>query len=291
MDIVEFLQLNGGAARASRIRASGFGRLALGQALDHGTVIKVSHGIYGLSSNGDVAQALAHGGLLTCLSAAEIYRLWTLKQDARLHLCRSHPVPGQGVAEHGRPKHERHAWLPVAGLADVLLHSLQCLPELESLVLVQSAVGRGDISLDFLYAKASGRRNGKVRAVLDQLIPRADSLLEVLTNTHFARAGLRVRRHVFIPGVGEVDFLVEECLVVETDGRTHFEPKSVKRDQRRNNASMLGGYLVLRYYYDDVVHAPEAMVAEVLTVLELWRRGKSNGSRTQMRNFWPQQGT
>ncbi|WP_461164723.1 endonuclease domain-containing protein [Arthrobacter sp. R4-81] len=278
MDIVEFLQLNGGAARASRIRASGFGRVALGQALGRGTVIKVSHGIYGLSSNGDVAQALAHGGLLTCLSAAEIYRLWTLKQAARLHLCRSHPVPSQGVAEHGRPKHERHAWLPVAGLADVLLHSLQCLPELESLVFVQSAVGRGDISLDFLYAKAMGRRNGKVRAVLDQLIPRADSLLEVLANTHFARAGLRVRRHVFIPGVGEVDFLVEECLVVETDGRTHFEPKSVKRDQRRNNRSTLGGYLVLRYYYDDVVFAPDEMVAEVLAVLELWRRGKFNGS-------------
>ncbi len=271
------MQLNGGAARASRIRASGFGRAALGQALDRGSVIKVSHGIYGLSSNGDVAQALAHGGLLTCLSAAEIYRLWTLKQAARLHLCRSHPVSGQGVTEHGRPRHERHAWLPVAGLADVLLHSLQCLPELESLVLVQSAVGRGDISLDFLYAKATGRRNGKVRAVLDQLIPRADSLLEVLANTHFARAGLRVRRHVFIPGVGEVDFLVEECLVVETDGRTHFEPKSVKRDQRRNNRSTLGGYLVLRYYYDDVVFAPDEMVAEVLAVLELWRRGKFNG--------------
>lgn len=277
MDIVEFLQLNGGAARASRIRASGFGRVVLGQALDHGTVIKVSRGIYGLSSNGDVAQALTHGGLLTCLSAAEIYKLWTLKDPARLHLCRSHPVPGQGVVEHGRPKHERHAWLPVAGLADVLLHSLQCLPELESLVFVQSAVGRGDISLDFLYAKARGRRNGKVRALLDLLIPRADSLLEVLANTHFARAGLRVRRHVFIPGVGEVDFLVEECLVVETDGRTHFEPKSVKRDQRRNNRSTRGGYLVLRYYYDDVVFAPDEMVAEVLAVLELWRRGKFNG--------------
>jgi very-short-patch-repair endonuclease len=277
VDIVEFLQHNGGAARASRLRSSGFGRVAVGQALDHGTVMKVSHGIYGLSSNGQVAQALAHGGLLTCLSAAPIYDLWTLKQAVRLHLCRSHPVPGQGVVEHGRRRHPQHAWLPVSGLADVLLHSLRCLPELESLVLVQSAVGRGDISPEFLYGKAVGRRNGKARAVLNLLIPRADSLLEVLANTYFARAGLRVRRHVHIPGVGEVDFVVEECLVVETDGRTHFEPKSVKRDQRRNNRSMLGGYLVLRYYYDDVVFAPDEMVAEVLAVLELWRLGKFNG--------------
>ena len=140
--------------------------------------------------------------------------------------------------------------------------------------MVQSAAGRGDIDLDFLYAKAAGRRNGKARAVLNLVIPRADSLLEVLANTHFERAGLRVRRHVYIPGVGEVDFLIEECLVVETDGSTHFEPKSIKRDQRRNNKSVMGGYLVLRYYYADVVYAPDEMVAEVLAVLKLRREGK-----------------
>lgn len=82
-----------------------------------------------------------------------------------------------------------------------------------------------------------------------------------------------MRRHVYIEGVGEVDFLVEECLVVETDGSTHFERKSVKKDQRRNNQSIIGGYLVLRYYYEDIVHSLEAMVAEVKAVLGLWRNG------------------
>lgn len=183
-------------------------------------------------------------------------------------------MPTSKIVEHGRTRHPKHGWLPVAGLADVLLHSLRCLPELESLVMVQSAAGRRDIELDFLYSKLQGRRNGQARAILDLVIPRSDSLLEVLANTHFRRAGLRVRRHVYIPGVGEVDFLIEECLVVETDGSTHFEPKSVKRDQRRNNRSVLGGYLVLRYYYADVVHAPEEMVADVLAVLKLRREGK-----------------
>ena len=41
----------------------------------------------------------------------------------------------------------------------------------------------------------------------------------------------------------------------------------MKKDQRRNNRSVVQGYTVLRYYYDDVVHGPEAMVAEVLAVL------------------------
>jgi very-short-patch-repair endonuclease len=161
----------------------------------------------------------------------------------------------------------------MAGLADVLIHALRCLPELEALVMVQCAAGRGDVTLPFLRRKLPGNRNARARSVLDLVIPRADSLLEVLANTAFSRAGLQVRRHVEIPGVGEVDFLVEDCTVVETDGAPHLEPRQVKKDRRRNNAAVIGGYLVLRFGYDDVVHHPQRMVAEVRAVLELWRAG------------------
>lgn len=274
MDIIDFLQRHGGVARASQLRQAGFGRPSIADAVAMGLALKLTRGVYSLPGPNQLGEALANGGLLTCVSAAPFYQLWTLHEARGLHLCRSHPEPAPKIVEHGRTKHPKHGWLPVAGLADVLLHSLRCLPELESLVMVQSAVGRRDIELDFLYTKAQGRRNGNARSVLDLVIPRADSLLEVLANTHFQRAGLRVRRHVFIPGVGEVDFLIEECLVVETDGSTHFAPKSVKNDQRRNNRSILGGYLVLRYYYAEVVYGPEAMVAEVLAVLKLRREGK-----------------
>jgi very-short-patch-repair endonuclease len=60
---------------------------------------------------------------------------------------------------------------------------------------------------------------------------------------------------------------------VETDGASHLERLQVKKDRRKTNASLIGGYLVLRFGYDDVVHHPERMVAEVLAVLELWRNG------------------
>ena len=70
-----------------------------------------------------------------------------------------------------------------------------------------------------------------------------------------------------------MDFLIEECLVVETDGSTHLEPRQVKKDRKRNNATLIGGRLGLRFGYDDVVHHPERMVAEVLAVLELCRQG------------------
>jgi hypothetical protein len=239
VDITDFLQRHGGVARAGQLEKAGFGRATLRDAVNRGRMVKVSRGVYGIPSSNRLSEALAHGGLLNCLAAAPIYNLWVLEEARALHLCRSHPMHIRGVTEHGRRKHAKHGWLPAAGLADVLLHRRRCLPEMESLVMVQSAVGRGDIELDFLYAKSAERRNGNARSVLDLVIPRADSLLEVLANTHFQRAGLRLRRHVFIPGVGEVDFLIEECLVVETDGSKHFEPRAVKRDQRRNNRSIL----------------------------------------------------
>ena len=239
-----------------------------------GTIVRIRRGQYGLPQDSSAYRAARElKGLLTCLSASPGYGLWTLVPAESMHLSLGHRAVLPGSVAHGRCRHPKHPWLPVAGLADVLIHALHCLPELEALVMVQCAVGRGDISMAFLRGKLTGNRNGRARSVLDMVIPRADSLLEVLANTTFYRAGLRVRRHVEIPGVGEVDFLIEGILVVETDGESHLQPRQVKKDRVRNNATVVAGYLFLRFGYDLVVHHPERMMAQVLAVLEQWRRG------------------
>jgi len=227
------------------------------------------------------------------MSAAGFYRLWQLRVSAagsevgRLHLSCGNGTPKENVVDHSNCTHPAHPYLPVAGLADVLLHALRCLPELEALVMVQSAVSQGRITVDFLRRKLPGNRNGTARAVLDLVIPRADSLLEILAHTHFVRAGLKVRMHVEVPGVGEVDGLIEDCLAVEFDGGSHMEPRQVKKDQRRNNAAIKAGLLPLRYYYDDVVHHPERMVAQVLAVLRLRESGTFAPAATVTGRFLP----
>lgn len=275
MDLEAFLVRRGGAARRSVLLGAGFERPALEAAVDSRRLFRPLRGVYALPHADDgVLAAFRANGRLTCVSAARFYSLWTLHPPRAVHLSCGNGVPKAGVINHGPCTHAPDPASPVAGLADVLLHALKCLPELEALVLVQSATGRAQISADFLRGKLAGNRNGKARAVLDLLIPRADSVLEILARTHFIRAGLKVRMHVNLPGVGEVDCLVEECLVVELDGSTHFEPRQVKKDQRRNNAGMLGGRLTLRFYYDDVVHHPEAMVDQVRAVLRLRALGR-----------------
>lgn len=274
MNIASYLAARGGTASTADLGRAGLSRHRLSTAVADGTIVRIRRGLYGLPQDSSAHRAARElKGLLTCLSAAPDYGLWTLAPAQRLHLCVGHRAAAAGSLAHGRCRHPRHPWLPVAGLADVLVHALHCLPELEALVMVQCAVGRGDISLAFLRGKLGGNRNARASAVLDLVIPRADSLLEVLANTTFRRAGLHVRRHVEIPGVGEVDFLVEDCLIVETDGGSHLEPRQVKKDRGRNNASVVAGYLVLRFGYEFVVHHPEQMLAQVLAVLEQRRRG------------------
>lgn len=278
MDLETFLGRRAGVARTSKLRHAGFSRSSIEKAVASGRIVRLRRGLYSLPREADVlGMALQHNALVTCLSAAPLYGLWTISKAAGPHLSPGHKKTPPGALAHGRCSHPCHPWLPLAGLADVLIHSLRCLPEVEALVMVQCAAQSGNITVDFLRSKLPGNRNARARAVLDYVIPRADSLLEVLANYHFRRAGLQVRRHVEVRGVGEVDFLLEECLVVETDGASHLEPRQVKKDRNRNNATVAGGYLVLRFGYDDVVHHPGRMMERVLEVLELSRRGAFGG--------------
>ncbi|WP_311214679.1 MULTISPECIES: type IV toxin-antitoxin system AbiEi family antitoxin domain-containing protein [unclassified Arthrobacter] len=268
MDITDFLLSRHGAARTADLQRAGFSERTLATAVGSGMIIRPQRGVYvAKGADPDVVAAFRANGRLTCISAARFYGLWILRQPEAVHLSCGNGLPNPAIVDHASGTHPEHPYLPVAGVADVLMHALRCRPELESLVMVQSAVSQALLSPGYLRSKLSGPRNGRARAVLGLVLPRADSLLEVLAHVHFARAGLKVKMHVQLPGVGEVDCLINDCLVIELDGGTHLEGRQVKKDQYRNNASIRGGLLVLRYYYSDVVYHPGKMVAEVLAVL------------------------
>ncbi|UUL77494.1 endonuclease domain-containing protein [Pseudarthrobacter sp. Fe7] len=103
--------------------------------------------------------------------------------------------------------------------------------------------------------------------MLDLVDGTADSAIEVVARLLFRAAGIYTQTQVDLPGIGCVDFLLEGFLIIEIDGATHLEPRQVKKDRSRNNASTLRGYAVLRYGYADVVHNPQKVLAEVWQVL------------------------
>jgi very-short-patch-repair endonuclease len=267
MDVFGALTICGGAARRPTLASLGIDDAALRRAVRAG-VLQPDRGLYALptADPGQVA-LLRRRQLLTCLSAAPFHRLWTLDAARTTHVHHRRGEVADGQVAHCGLLLPPHPHRPVAALADVLLHALKCLPFRESLVMVECAVGRGDMTLDYLRHRLPGNRNGRARYVLEWVDRSADSMLETLARTYFRKAGISVEAQVYVDGVGYVDLLLEGRLIVELDGRQHGEWTQVKKDQRRTNRSVIQGYTVLRYFYADVVHEPQAMVAEVLSVL------------------------
>lgn len=268
MDVSKALERCGGAARRPALARLGVDDAALRRAV-RGGVLQPERGLYALpTAPAGLVALLRNRELLTCSSAAGYYSLWTLPSAGPRHVYHRRAAAVRDDAVH-------HAGLllppcsnrPVAALADVLVHALRCLPFGESLVMVESAVSRGDMTVGFLQQRLPGKRNGKARAVLQWVDRGADSLLETLARTYFRQAGISVQHQAYLERVGYVDLLLDGWLVVELDGRHHAEWNQVKKDHRRNNESVLQGYTALRYYYSDVVYRPEAMVAQVLAVL------------------------
>lgn len=121
--------------------------------------------------------------------------------------------------------------------------------------------------MGYLRERLPGRRNGAARRVLDLVDGTADSAIEVVARILFRSEGIHTETQVELPGIGIVDFLLEGFLIVEIDGGSHLEPRQVKKDRVRNNASTLTGYSVLRYGYAEVVYNPQRIIDEVWQVL------------------------
>ena len=247
MDLANYLKYAGSVARTGTLR--------------------LSHGVVALAGAApDLVAAVLANGLLCCASAAPHLGLWRLHAPERLHLLCRHGAAAGVIIHRGSlvpPEFPR----PVAGLTDVLLHALRCLPPVDAAVMVESALTQGRTTQDYLRQRLPGNRNGAARGVLELVDGTADSAIEVVARLLFRGQGIYTQTQVELPGIGCVDFLLEGFLIVEIDGRTHLEPSQVKKDRRRNNASTVTGYAVLRYGYQEVVYNPQKVVDEVWQVL------------------------
>lgn len=269
MDPTEILRSAGGVLLRRDVLAAGATETALRRAVRSGQVVRLERGV--LAVAGADPELMAAGmarGLLTCASAAPKYGLWQLRSAATPHYWHSNGRSAARCVSHRLPLTQQPQHRTLAALPDVLLQALLCLPELESVVMVECAYNRGDIEPGHLFRLLDGNRCGKARQVLSKVERGADSLLETLARVLFRDAGIATETQVWIEGIGRVDFLLEGFLIVEIDGIAfHMEPRQYKKDRRRDNAAIRRGLPVLRFFYDDVVYAPESVLAQVREVL------------------------
>jgi hypothetical protein len=162
---------------------------------------------------------------------------------------------------------------------------MRCLEPDDVVASLESAVHLKFITtepLDALIANAPRR----LQAVLKELEVGAQSGVEthvrLRLRLRLRRSGYRVCVQQFVPGVGHLDNVVEDCVAVETDGATYHLEK-FEADHWRNLGSEWLRVRVLRIHPDlvfnhwDLVKATiDRMVADALYVRSRGRARRRN---------------
>lgn len=264
----------GGVASTQELRAVGLTRRSIAAALAEGELVRPRRGCYALASLPVVAlAALAHGGPLCCAASLRLHGVWLLEPDAAVHTWlgpngRAHAHPGCACRVHrDRPDHlPRDADRWQVPIVHALAQVLGCLGEevffaaLES-ALRQALLTRTDV--DELRASIPAVH----RWLVDFARYDADSGLESLIRLRLHRIGISVVTQVRIPGVGRVDFVIGDRLIVEADGETHAGVDNRHRDLMRDAQAAALGFVSLRFTYAQIVHEWETVEAAIVGAL------------------------
>ncbi len=228
----------------------------LRSSLEKGLLIQTARDWYAsIDAPVDLILATRQGVRLTCASAAKYHQIWA-PLHSRLHVylvhCRPksvqrslvvHPIPHLSKW----PDHQ-----PVAPLDLTLLHAGRCLPVPEAATLFESAVNKGKILLDDALAIIEELPRHR-QDQLSRINPLAQSGTETLVRWFLESRRVKVRAQAEIAGVGHVDILVGESLVIECDSVTyHTDPEQYYRDRYRDQELIRQGYLPVHLTWEDV---------------------------------------
>lgn len=152
------------------------------------------------------------------------------------------------------------AGVPEVDAAHVLADAARCLEPTTVVVAADDMLRRGLVRVDDLIG-VTPRMTRWLRRVAD---PLAGSPPESLARLALLRAGYRVRTQVRFDGVGAVDIVAADAIVLEIDGRAyHSDPAAFVNDRRRDRALTALGYRVLRFAAAEVIADPTVVVREV----------------------------
>lgn len=220
--------------------------------LESGKLKRVIRGWYcEPDADPDFVTAVRRDAQIGCLSACQHHGLWVPpKQDLHLLL-----RPGAHQKASGGVVFHRGANLtqPILAPLEDALHQVARHHEPENaLIVVESALATeriGEAMAEAILAGISSRRSkaAKPASTLSQSGSETRVRLELRS--------LRVphQQQVKIPGVGIVDFLVGESLIIEADSAEHHSgPAEYERDRQRDAASRGLGYDTVRLSYSQI---------------------------------------
>jgi very-short-patch-repair endonuclease len=276
---VAAVQRLGGQARTSELIARGVRKRELSVAVRIGRLIRARHGVYVLTDTSEaVLHSLSHCGALACVTASRDLGLWTLDrgESERVHTWvdpSRHPVR---VAVHPDPEepaccvfHREAAPDPPSlrrvGVLHCLLQILGCHGPEAFFAGLESALRRGLVT-DERRAILRTAVSLEHRWLVDFARSDADSGLESILRLRLHRHGITLASQVPIPGVGTVDFVLGDCLILEADGATHGGDQR-HADLVRDAVAMSLGFVTLRFDSALILHEWELVETAVLAAI------------------------
>ncbi|WP_413451472.1 DUF559 domain-containing protein [Georgenia phoenicis] len=279
MDALQQLVSLGGVARSGELRCSPKELAALRST---GGVRDLGSGWLAVDGAAPALVAARRlNGTITCVSAADHYRLAVLNEPDEPHVA----LPRARGVRPGRARvHRESRWtrvagpLPVAPPAEAMARVLRCLPLQAAVVTVDSALNKRLVTVEEVYPYLVGPGSARAREALARCDSGSRSPIETLARLELEAAGLTVVSAPSIAGVGEVDLVVEDIVVIECDGFAyHSGWREYREDRRRDRALVALGYRVLRFTWEDIMANPAIVVTAALAALAAPQRSVSRG--------------
>ena len=278
--ISETVSLRGGIASTKELLAAGHTPSGILTATRAGEVFKIRKGWYANPAAGrDVIQAWRVGGRLDCISAAAHHGLWVPEHSGLIHVC----VPS--MASRLRSPGNSRIRLAAVPTPDTRVHwtgsSLEgdrvavsipmairrickCLGVDAGFVVLESALHLRKLRAAEMSVLLDGLAIDE-RRWLRQAGEQSESGTESELKLVLLRLGIPFQQQVTIDGVGRVDFLIGDHLVLEVDSKQfHSNPYT---DRKRDAALSVTGRRVLRFMYSQVVHERAEVESAILAAL------------------------
>ncbi len=146
-------------------------------------------------------------------------------------------------------------------------HLVSCQPSWFAVAVLDSLMQRRIISENRLRSVLAST-SAHAAALSHLLDARSESGIESIARYRLALRGVRAEPQVVLPGIGRVDLLIDDWLVVELDGREfHAQAASFSKDRRRISSLYRDGKLTLQFDYGSVVYDWPTVEATVLSTL------------------------
>lgn len=283
------LAIYGPIMRTHELHAQGVAKREISRAHAASEILRIRQGLYAAcDTSEELLHAARHGGSPSCLVAGRRHGLWILDQ----------PEPDAGTARHvwighagqrhpcgGRDCDESLIWhwddgdaVPgdLPPVQNVLLQIATCADDETFFAALESAL-RQSLLPPGGMAWLGARLPEHLRWMLGLARTDADSGLESLLRLRLHRLGIPVRTQVPIDGVGEVDLVIGDRLIVEADGKENHDDDPMvatartsrrHKDLLRDARAAALGYETLRFDYAMIVHDWPTVAAAIVAKVQ-----------------------